>query len=234
MSALEQDVRDRLDRVRDRIAAAARRAGRDPDDVRLVAVSKTFGIEHVLAAHAAGQRDFGENRVQEALQKTGATAGTSIRWHLVGHLQSNKIRKAVGPFAVIHSVDRPDLVERIDAIAAETAQPVDLLVQVDLAGEAAKSGAAPELAAAILERARGCTRARVVGLMLLPPLLEDPEAVRPWFRRLRALRDRLAAEGTPPEMLRELSMGMSHDFEVAIEEGATMVRVGTAVFGSRG
>ena len=234
MSALEQDVRDRLDRVRDRIAAAARRAGRVPDGVRLVAVSKTFGIQHVLAAHAAGQRDFGENRVQEALQKTGATAGTSIRWHLVGHLQSNKIRKAVGPFAVIHSVDRPDLVERIDAIAAETAQPVDLLVQVDLAGEAAKSGAAPELAAAILERARGCTRARVVGLMLLPPLLEDPEAVRPWFRRLRALRDRLAAEGTPPEMLRELSMGMSHDFEVAIEEGATMVRVGTAVFGSRG
>jgi len=192
VSALEQDVRDRLAGVRDRIAAAARRAGRDPDDVRLVAVSKTFGIEHVLAAHAAGQRDFGENRVQEALQKTGATAGTSIRWHLVGHLQSNKIRKAVGPFAVIHSVDRLDLVERIDSIAAETAQSVDLLVQVDLAGEATKSGAAPELAAGILERARSCTRARVVGLMLLPPLLEDPEAVRPWFRRLRALRDRLA------------------------------------------
>ena len=234
MSALEREIGERLAGVRDRIETAARRAGRDPGTVRLVAVSKTWGIEHVAAAVAAGQLDFGENRVQEALQKIAASTETSIRWHLVGHLQSNKARKAVGPFACIHSVDRIELLDRLETTGAELARPVDLLVQVDLAGELTKHGAVPDAARAILDRARGCRYARVVGLMLLPPFLDDPEAVRPWFRRLRGTRDRLAADGIPDTMLRELSMGMSHDFEVAIEEGATMVRVGTAIFGSRG
>ena len=234
MSALEREIGERLAEVRERIAAAARRVGRDRETVRLVAVSKTWGIEHVAAAVASGQRDFGENRVQEALQKIAASTETSIRWHLIGHLQSNKARKAVGPFACIHSVDRIDLLDRLEATGAELARPVDLLVQVDLAGEFTKHGAVPDAARAILDRARDCRYARVVGLMLLPPFLDDPEAVRPWFRRLRGTRDRLAADGVPDTMLRELSMGMSHDFEVAIEEGATMVRVGTAIFGSRG
>jgi pyridoxal phosphate enzyme (YggS family) len=230
---LEQEIAQRLTLVRDRMARAAKRVGRDPDSVRLVAVSKTFGVEHVAAAAAAGQRDFGENRVQEALQKIAGSADKSIRWHLIGHLQSNKVRKAVGPFACIHSVDRLELLDRIETVAGESGRTVKVLVQVDLAGEATKHGAMPDAIRTIFARAVRCQSARVEGLMLLPPFLGDPEAVRPWFVRLRRLRDDLAASGIPEAMLGELSMGMSHDFEVAIEEGATIVRIGTAVFGSR-
>jgi len=226
-------IAENLDAVRSRIAAAARRSGRSPADVTLVAVSKTFGAEAVREAHAAGQRDFGENRVQEALQKIDATADTDIRWHLIGHLQSNKARKAVGPFACIHSVDSLDLLTRLDdAAATERAKP-EVLIQVDLADEATKFGAtldeAERLVAAALE-ARSLTLA---GLMLLPPWNEDQEQTRPWFVRLREFRERLLAGGTPTASLRHLSMGMSHDFEAAVEEGSTMVRVGTAIFGKR-
>ncbi len=232
-ASLETAIAANLAAARARIAAAAIRAGRPPSAVRLIAVSKTFGPGHVLAAMAAGQRDFGENRVQEALPKIAACAAASPRWHLIGHLQSNKARKSVGPFDCLHSIDSLDLLRRLDVIAQEQARDLDVLVQVDLAGEATKSGAPPDEARAMLDEAARCRRVRVGGLMLMPPFFDDVERVRPYFRRLRAFRDEEAARGISPAHLAELSMGMSHDFEVAIEEGATMVRIGTAIFGSR-
>ena len=222
-----------LTAIRERIAAAAAAAGRRPDDVRLVAVSKTFSADHVRAAYDAGQRDFGENKVQEALQKIGETADLEIRWHLIGHLQSNKAKKAAPAFAAIHAIDSVDLVRRVDAAAVEAGTAPDLFIQVDLAGEATKFGAPEADVPAIARAAVECRAARLRGLMLLPPWSDDPEQARPYFRRLRALRDRLAADGVDGERLRDLSMGMSHDFEVAIQEGATLVRVGTAIFGKR-
>jgi PLP dependent protein len=206
-------------------------AGRDPASIRLIAISKTFPVEAVRTAYAAGQLDFGENRVQEALQKIDATADTGMRWHLVGHLQSNKARKAATSFACIQSIDNLDLLRRLDKAAAEAGVAPDLLIQADLAGEETKFGAA-EAAVGVMVR-EPVTAARIVGLMLLPPYAENPDDVRPWFRRLAALRDRLLDEGVPAGRLRELSMGMSHDFEVAVQEGSTMVRVGTAIFGER-
>jgi pyridoxal phosphate enzyme (YggS family) len=231
--SLESTIRENLEAVRDRVRCAAERAGRDPATVRLVAISKTFDLNHVRAAAAAGQTDFGENRVQEALQKIEASADVKIRWHLVGHLQSNKARKAVGAFAAIHSVDGLELLQRLDAAAAEAGSHPEVLVQVDLASETTKFGAPPEEARAIVRAAAGCRAVRLAGLMVLPPLFENAEDARPFFARLRALRDELVDSGVPALLLRELSMGMSHDFEVAIEEGATMVRVGTAIFGAR-
>lgn len=233
----QDDLADRiatnLSAIRARIAAAAGRAGRAPDTVRLVAVSKTFDAAAVRAAWDAGQRDFGENKVQEALGKVEATSDLPITWHLIGHLQRNKARRAGTAFAWIHAVDDANLLDRLDAGAAERAEPLRMLVQVDLAGEQTKFGAPPDAIRPILDSAHRCRSASVVGLMLLPPWSDDPEASRPWFRRLRELRDELLADGYPAEQLAELSMGMSHDFEVAIEEGATIVRVGTAIFGAR-
>jgi len=226
-------VAARLAGVRARIDAAARGAGRDPSSVRLVAVSKTFPIDAVREAYAAGHRDFGENRVQEALEKIAASADLALRWHLLGHLQTNKARKAAAAFAMIQSLDNVELLRRLDAAAAETGQTPELLVQVDLAGEATKYGARPEEVPTIFEAAASCVAARVVGIMTLPPIPETPEDARPWFRRLQDLRQGWLSAGVPPGMLREVSMGMSGDFEVAVQEGATIVRVGTAIFGSR-
>jgi len=228
-----EEVPHRLARIRERIADAAGRAGRSPDDVRLIAVSKTHPIDAVRAAADAGQIDFGENKVQEALQKIALSADTRLRWHLIGHLQSNKARKAAGAVGAIHAIDGVDLLRRVDQAAAEAGRTVDVLIQVDLALEDTKHGAPVETLPAIVEAAAGCTAARLTGLMLLPPIADNPEDARPWFRRLRGLRDELVDAGAPADRLRELSMGMSHDFEVAIEEGATMVRVGTAIFGER-
>jgi pyridoxal phosphate enzyme (YggS family) len=223
-----------LTEVRARLAEAAAASGRAPESVRLIAVSKTFPAEAVRAAIAAGQRDFGENKVQEAIPKIEALAAEEqVRWHLIGHLQSNKARKAARPFDVIHSIDSVDLLQKIDAAAREARRTPELLIQVDLAGEATKFGAAPEELQPIFDAAAALTNARLVGLMVLPPWSEDPEIARPYFRRLRELRDELGSRGVPAASLRELSMGMSHDFEVAIAEGATMVRVGTAIFGKR-
>jgi PLP dependent protein len=222
----------RLAAVRDRIAAAADRARRDPASIQLVAVSKTFATEYVRAAADAGQTDFGENRVQDALRKMDEAADLAIRWHLVGHLQSNKAKKA-GRFEMIHSIDSPALLQAVDDAAAAEGRRVDLLVQVDLAGEPTKHGAREGELAPIFEAAKALRSARVVGLMLLPPAVDDPDAARPYFRALRDVRQRLLDEGVDASMVRELSMGMSHDFEVAIEEGATIVRVGTAIFGVR-
>lgn len=228
------DIATNLAAVRSRIAAAATRAGRRPDEVALVAVSKTFGPEKVRAAHAAGQRDFGENKVQEGLQKIAATADTpGVRWHLIGHLQSNKARKAAESFACIHSVDSSDLLNRLDTAAAEQGATPEILIQVDLAREITKFGAAEAEVETLARAALAARAVRLTGLMLVPPWSEDPEQTRPWFVRLRQLRDRLEASGLPAASLRHLSMGMSHDFEAAIEEGATMVRVGTAIFGAR-
>lgn len=224
-------LRARLDGIRDRIARAAGRARRDPSTIRLIAVSKTFPSDDVRAAAAEGQLDFGENKVQEGLQKMAATADLPLRWHLIGHLQSNKVRKAV-QFAAIHSIDSADLLQKLDRAAAEAGRLVDVLIQVDLAGEATKFGAPPAMLDSIVETARQCAAARVRGLMLLPPAVAEPEAARPYFRALRELRDQLVGRPGAPA-LTELSMGMSHDFEVAVEEGATMVRVGTAIFGDR-
>ena len=226
-------VRSNLQSVRSRIDAAARRAGRDPSDIRLIAVSKTFSADHVRAAWAAGQRDFGENKVQEALQKIGETSDIEIRWHLIGHLQSNKAKKAAGAFACIQSIDSVELLHKLDAAAAEQGASPEVLVQLDLAGEDTKFGAGADEARRILEAALAAKAVRAAGLMLIPPWNEDQEQTRPWFVQLRELRDRWLAEGTPRAALRHLSMGMSHDFEAAIEEGATMVRVGTAIFGKR-
>jgi pyridoxal phosphate enzyme (YggS family) len=233
LTASDTDTAHNLEAVRARIAAAARRAGREPGEVTLIAVSKTFGADHVRAAWRAGQRDFGENKVQEALKKIDETADIQIRWHLIGHLQSNKARKAAAPFAAIHSVDSLELLQRLDTAAAEAGATPDVLVQVDLAGESTKFGAPVDSARRIVDTALGCRALRLAGLMLLPPWNEDQEQTRPWFVRLRELRDRWIAEGVPRDALRRLSMGMSHDFEAAVEEGATLVRVGTAIFGKR-
>ena len=223
----------RLAEVRDRIADAAGRSGRNPSDVRLIAVSKTHPIDAVRAAAEAGQIDFGENKVQEALQKIAQSTDSSLRWHLIGHLQSNKAKKAAAAVNAIHAIDSVDLLKKVDQAAATAGRPIDVLVQVDLALEDTKFGAPEAEVAGIFAAAKGCTAARLTGLMLLPPLAENPEDARPWFTRLRGVRDRLRDSGIPAERLRELSMGMSHDFQVAIEEGATMVRVGTAIFGER-
>ena len=222
-----------LTEVRQRIRKAAQDAGRRPEDVRLLAVSKTFGLGHVRAAAAAGQEHFGENRVQEALQKIDETADLKIRWHLIGTLQSNKVRKAVPRFSAIHSVDSRRLLEAIDAAATSAGTAPELLVQVDLAGEATKHGAPPADAMDIVRAATRCRSARCVGLMTIPPFFEEPEKARPYFAQLSDLRATLLKEGLDRAMLRELSMGMSHDFEIAVQEGATIVRLGTAIFGKR-
>ena len=228
-----EDIALNLASVRRRIGAAAERAGRAAAEIHLIAVSKTFGAESVRVAVAAGHLDFGENRVQEALDKINAVAGSAVSWHLIGHLQSNKAKRAAGAFAWIHSLDRIDLLRKLDAGAAELGTKPRVLVQVDLAHEATKTGADEAIVSDLVKAALDARSLDLRGLMIVPPFPDRPEDSRPWFRRLRELRDVLVAQGCPADRLKELSMGMSHDFEVAIEEGATMVRVGTAVFGRR-
>ena len=226
-------IADRLTEVRSRIATAARSVGRDPASVQLVAVSKTFPVDVVRTAYAAGQRDFGENRVQEALEKIQRVAEPAIRWHLLGHLQTNKARKAGAAFAWVQSIDSVELLRRLDLSAVEAGATPELLIQVEVARQATKFGAPPTDVPRLFEAAAQLRAARVVGLMTLPPVAQTPEDARLWFRRLRDLRDEWLASGVPASMLQELSMGMSGDFEVAIQEGATIVRVGTAIFGDR-
>ncbi len=219
--------------VRERIAGAALRAGRRPEEITLVAVSKTFPAAAVRGAFAAGLRHFGENRVQEAEGKVGELADlrpAGIVWHLVGHLQSNKARKALALFDRLHSVDSAELAARLAQIGGERpGTTVRILVQVDLAGEATKSGLEQDELFSALERIRGMAGLRAEGLMVLPPYEEDPERARPYFARLRKLRDAALERGLLAGS--DLSMGMSHDLEAAVEEGATLVRVGTALFG---
>ncbi|HEX8190013.1 MAG TPA: YggS family pyridoxal phosphate-dependent enzyme [Pyrinomonadaceae bacterium] len=231
------DLRARAEEVLARIARAARRAGRDPAEVKLVAVSKTHPAALVReAAASAGLRVFGENRVQEAEAKVEELkAVPDVRWHLIGHLQPNKARKAARLFDLIHTVDTAALVERLERICAEEGRGrLAALVQVDLAGEASKSGAGVGELPGLFEAFGRCSRVHCRGLMILPPFFEDVEGVRPFFRRLRTLRDEWGARGAFGGEAGELSMGMSHDYEAAAEEGATLVRVGTALFGERG
>jgi pyridoxal phosphate enzyme (YggS family) len=230
-------LRARLDEVRRRIDACARRAGRDPSGVTLIAVSKTHPASLVARAIEAGARDLGENRVQEADAKFAEIergAARRARWHLIGHLQSNKARRAVKVIDVVHTVDSVALLERLDRLCEEEGRAeLPALAQLSLAGEATKAGAGVDELPAIVERAAACARVRLVGLMTMPPFDEDAESARPFFRRLRELRDEWGARGAFSRGAGELSMGMSHDFEIAVEEGATMVRVGTAIFGAR-
>ena len=218
------DIATNLERVRERLARAAERAGRRPDDVLLIAASKTVDVERIRAAVAAGVTALGENRVQEAKTKI-AELGRPAAWHLIGHLQTNKVKDALPLFDVIHSLDRLELAREIERRAAARGQVVDALLQVNVAAEASKGGVGPDAVGETLDAIGKLAHVRVRGLMTIPPEVERAEDSRPWFRRLRELAERHG--------LRELSMGMSGDFEVAVEEGATMVRVGTAVFGPR-
>ncbi len=229
-------LRARLEEVRRRVERSARLSGRAPEEVTLIAVSKTHPAQVLREAIAAGAREFGENRVQEADSKITELGGDEgVRWHLIGHLQANKARRAVKLFDLIHTVDSAALVERLERICAEEDRGrLDVLLQVDLAGEASKSGAGENELPALAKTFGACERVRCVGLMTMPPYFEDIEAARPYFRRLRELRDAQRGRGLFGDGAGELSMGMSHDFEAAIAEGATLVRVGTAIFGARG
>jgi len=229
---MAEDIRERLARVREQIARAAERAGRSGEDIILIAVSKTFDAEIVQQAVLAGATDLGENRVQEALAKVPGVAG-NIRWHLIGHLQSNKARAAIETFTVIHTVDSSELASRLDRIAGEVGRRIQVLVQVDLAREPTKSGATESELPSVVETLDSAGNLEFRGLMAIPPFFDSPEQTRPYFRRLRKILDGLNDGRETSRKLTELSMGMSHDFEVAIEEGATMVRVGTRIFGSR-
>ena len=218
------DVAGNLERVRDRLARAAERAGRQPREILLIAVSKTVDVERIRAAVAAGVGALGENRVQEAKGKI-AELGRPAAWHLIGHLQSNKVKDAVELFDVIHSLDRVELARELERRAGARGQVVETLLQVNVGAEASKGGVAPDAVAEALDTIGKLPHVRVRGLMTIPPEVERPDDARRWFSQLRELGERHG--------LRELSMGMSHDFEVAVEEGATMVRVGTAIFGPR-
>lgn len=210
-------------------------AGRSPDEVKLVAVSKTHPAATLREAMAAGALVFGENRVQEAEDKIAEIGRSGVEWHLIGHLQSNKARKAVQLFDVIQSVDSVELAQRLERICIEEDRlELPVLAQLDLAGESTKSGIAESELSELVEFFQTCERLNFIGLMILPPFFDDPEATRPFFERLRKIRDDLAMNGAFAYGTGELSMGMSHDFEVAVEEGATIVRVGTAIFGTRG
>jgi pyridoxal phosphate enzyme (YggS family) len=230
----EAELRQHLKNVNERIAAAAVRSGRSPSDVTLVAVSKTHPAAIIQQAIAAGATDLGENRVQEAEAKIPLVGRDAARWHLIGHLQSNKARRAVELFDVIHSLDSVALAQRLDRVCGEVKRKVlPVLIQIDLGKEATKSGAAENEVPEIIDAIKQTQALRLRGLMTLPPFFDDPEMARPFFSRLRELRDKLTGQGAFADQSGELSMGMTHDFEVAIEEGATMVRVGTAIFGAR-
>lgn len=223
MSDLET-IRQNLEAVRERIARATERAARRPGDVLLIGVSKTVPAERVRLGVEAGVAALGENRVQEAKEKI-KILGRPVPWHLIGHLQTNKVRDALELFDLIHSLDRLELAREIERRAGDRGRVVETLLEVNVAAEPSKSGFAPDAVAPALEAIGGMTHVRVRGLMAIPPIVERAEDTREWFQALRRL-----AEG---HGLKELSMGMSADFEVAIEEGATMVRVGTAIFGPR-
>ena len=224
----------RLADVRARLAGAAEKSGRKPDEVRLIAISKTHPTPVLKQVIEFGATDLGENRVQEAEGKITEIGRDRVRWHLVGHLQANKVRRAVNLFDVIHSVDSVELAQRLDRLCVEEErESLAVLIQVDLGHEETKSGVDESELIHLIESLGPLTRLKLIGLMTLPPFFDDPEQSRPFFRRLRELRDELNQRGAFGDRTGELSMGMTHDFEVAIEEGATMVRIGTAIFGAR-
>ena len=228
------EVKANYNNVLHKINDAAARSGRDPSDVKLVAVSKTHPASAIRESIIAGCTVFGENKVQEAESKIREVGRDVAEWHLIGHLQTNKARKAVQLFDVIHSLDSVELAERLERICTDEGRPsLPVLVQIDLAGEETKSGISENELPDLVERLKQCKKLKFVGLMVLPPFFEDPEATRPYFVKLRQIRDRLSEQNAFAVDKGQLSMGMSHDFEVAIEEGSTIVRVGTAIFGER-
>jgi hypothetical protein len=229
-------IAENLARVRERIDVAARRAQRRAEEVELMAVSKTFPAERIREAYDAGLRLFGENRVQEFAGKIDALRGLpNAEWHLIGHLQTNKAAKAAELFVAIDSVDSVRLAQKLDVSAQQLGKKLEVLIEINVGGEAAKSGVAPESGELeeLLSAVPKLDHLEFRGLMTVPPFSEDPQRARPYFRKLRELRDQIAARRVPAVDMRTLSMGMSHDFEVAIEEGSTCVRVGTAIFGDR-
>jgi PLP dependent protein len=226
-------VHENLERVRERIGAACRRSGRASDAVRLIAVSKTMPPELIREAYEAGMRDFGENRVQEAAAKREKLSDLEVTWHLIGHLQSNKAKLATQLFDWVESLDSLHLAGKLSQGMAQSGRRLPVLLEVNLGQEVSKFGVEE---AEVIRLAEGIGRLESLelrGLMTLPPFFEDPEEVRPYFRRLRELARRIEAQNLPGVSMRELSMGMSHDFEIGVEEGATIVRVGTAIFGLR-
>ena len=227
-----EGVRERIEQVRRRIAEAAGRSGRDPNDVQLVAVTKSVAVYQIREALDAGLKVFGENRIQEAKGKVALLSSPSIQWHLVGNLQTNKSKLAVELFELIHSLDSAKLAAAMDRHGAALRKQVRALIEVNLGGESDKSGLHESELLPLLQACRAYAHLTIEGLMAIPPFHRNPQDVRPYFRRLRLLRDR-AADTHPDFRLRHLSMGMSNDFEVAVEEGATLVRIGTAIFGNR-
>jgi PLP dependent protein len=229
-------IADNLARVRERIEAAARRAGRRSEDVALMAVSKTFPVARIREAYDAGLRLFGENRVQEFAAKIEALRDLhDVEWHLIGHLQNNKAAKAVELFTAVDSVDSLRLAQKLNASAQQLGRKLKVLIEINVGGEAAKSGLVPDSRELdeLLSAASDLEHLNFRGLMTIPPFAEDPQQARPHFRKLRELRDQIAERRLPAIEMTTLSMGMSHDFEVAIEEGSTCVRVGTGIFGER-
>ena len=230
----EDALAERLARVRAQIAAAAENCHRPAHEVTLIAISKTHPAATVKRLIELGAADVGENRVQEAEEKIAEVGRHKVRWHLVGHLQANKARRAVNLFDVIHSLDSIDLARRLDRLCVEEGrQNLPVLIQVDLGQEETKSGIEETSLRQLAEEVGPLSRVQLIGLMTLPPFFDNPEDSRPFFRRLRELRDELGSKGAFGDRKGELSMGMTHDFAVAIEEGATMVRIGTAIFGER-
>jgi pyridoxal phosphate enzyme (YggS family) len=233
VQCMATEISENIARVQERIAAACRRAGRRPEDVRLVAISKTMPVERIRQAYEAGLRDFGENRVQEAKAKRPALSDLAATWHLVGHLQTNKAKLARELFHWFHALDSFRLAERLEHSALSSGEKLPVLLEVNLGGEETKAGVREEEVRVLAEQVSQLTTLELRGLMVLPPFFDDPEQARPFFRRLRELARTIDSAKLPNVSMRELSMGMSHDFEAAIEEGATMVRVGTAIFGPR-
>jgi len=229
-------IAENIAAIRERIVAAARRAGRRPEEIGLMAVTKTHPPERIREAHAAGMRLFGENRVQEFAGKASALASLAdAEWHMIGHLQTNKAGKAAELFRAVDSVDSVKLAEKLDAAARALDKKLSVLIEVNVGGESAKSGVAPD-SRELEELLRTAPRLEALqfrGLMTVPPFTDDPKGARPYFRKVRELRDAIARRRLPAVGMDVLSMGMSHDFEVAIEEGSTCVRVGTAIFGER-
>jgi len=231
---MAEDIAKNLAEVRRRIEAAARSSGRENENIKLVAVGKTHPADVVRRAIDAGTNVLGENKVQEAESKINDIGRGAAEWHLIGHLQSNKARRAVELFDVIHSLDSAALAQRLDRMCNELQRTeLPVLIQVDLAQEATKSGAAENQLPEIIDVVKQATALRLIGLMTVPPFFDDAEQVRPFFRRLRELRDELKLQDAFGDQRGELSMGMTHDYEIAIEEGATMLRIGTAIFGER-
>lgn len=221
-----------LAQINQRIRAAAEKAGRDPASVRLVAVSKTRPTTDIIAAFQAGQTVFGENYIQELVPKL-AEVHEAVEWHFIGHLQSNKVKYIAGQVALIHSVDRISLAEEIDRQWGKLGRSCDILIQVNISGEATKSGTTEAGAIQLLRECALLPNIRVKGLMTMPPFFDDPDAARPFFAELRRLSEAVAAQRIAGVDMAELSMGMSGDFEAAVQEGATLVRIGTAIFGER-